>query len=44
MFAYSAKGTRPESVYDVEDEELLPVMREFLDARRQAAVELTAAG
>ena len=37
MFAYSARGTTPESIYDVEDEELIPVMRKFLDSRRAEA-------
>jgi hypothetical protein len=31
------------SLYDVEDEELLPVMRRFLESRREAAA-VTAAG
>jgi hypothetical protein len=43
MFAHSARGTKPESIYDVEDEELLPVMRRFLESRREAAT-LAAAG
>lgn len=41
MFAHSARGTKPESLYDVEDEEFLPVMRRFLESRREA---VTAAG
>jgi len=44
MFAYSAKGTKPESIYDVEDDELLPVMRRFLESRREAAATMAAAG
>jgi hypothetical protein len=34
MFAYQARGTKPEAIYDVEDEELLPVMRRFLEDRK----------
>jgi hypothetical protein len=42
MFAYSARGTAPESIYDVEDEELIPVMRSFLEKRRADAAATTA--
>jgi hypothetical protein len=42
-FATFARGPKPESIYDVEDEELLPVMRRFLESRREAAA-LPAAG
>jgi hypothetical protein len=42
MFAYSARGTTPESIYDVEDEELIPVMRSFLEKRRAEAAATTA--
>ncbi|MCU0705461.1 MAG: hypothetical protein MUF18_15925 [Fimbriiglobus sp.] len=45
MFADAALGTKPESIYDVEDGELLPVMRRFLESRREAAaVAVAAAG
>lgn len=37
MFSYSARGTKPESIYDVEDEELIPVMRKFLATRKADA-------
>jgi hypothetical protein len=36
-FASSARGAKIESIYDVEDEELIPVMRKFLATRREAA-------
>lgn len=36
-FASMARGSEIEAIYDVEDEELIPVMRKFLDARRAAA-------
>jgi hypothetical protein len=39
MFAYTARGTKPESIYDVEDEELIPVMRAFLEKRRADAIQ-----
>jgi hypothetical protein len=32
-------GTTPEAIYDVEDEELIPVMRDFLEKRRAVAGE-----
>ncbi len=45
MFANVALGSTVESVYDAEDEELLPAMREFLAARRaDAGLLLAAAG
>ncbi len=34
LFASLARGAQVESVYDAEDEELIPVMRDFLDKRR----------
>ncbi|MBY0514235.1 MAG: hypothetical protein K2P78_10035 [Gemmataceae bacterium] len=45
MFASLARGSKPESIYDVEDEELIPVMRDFLARRRadEAAAEPAAA-
>lgn len=42
-FATFACGPQVESIYDVEDEELLPVMRRFLESRREAAI-LAASG
>ena len=36
-FATFARGPQVESVYDVEDEELIPVMQRFLESRRSAA-------
>lgn len=42
-FATAARGPQVESIYDVEDEDLLPVMRRFLESRREAAI-LAAAG
>ena len=42
MFAYSALGTKPEAIYEVEDEELIPVMRAFLEKRRAEAVTAAA--
>jgi hypothetical protein len=46
MFASLARGSKPESIYDVEDEELVPVMRDFLARRRadEAAEPAAAAG
>jgi hypothetical protein len=38
-FASFARGSRIESIYDVEDEELIPVMRAFLDKRRADAAQ-----
>lgn len=38
MFAESARGMAPEAIYDVEDEELIPVMRAFLEKRRAESV------
>lgn len=43
MFTDQCRDDRPESLYDVEDHELLPVMRRFLESRREAAT-LAAAG
>jgi hypothetical protein len=37
VFATFARGTTPEAIYDVEDEELIPVMRDFLEKRRAIA-------
>jgi len=37
------RSSNPESIYDVEDEELIPVMRRFLENRRRAAQESVAA-
>lgn len=36
-FATFARGPQPESIYDVEDEELIPVMERFLANRRAEA-------
>ena len=36
-FASAARGSKVEAIYDVEDEELLPVMRSFLDKRKAEA-------
>jgi hypothetical protein len=44
MFAYQARGTKPESIYDVEDEELVPIMRDFLEKRKADAAAERAAG
>ncbi|MFO0821847.1 MAG: hypothetical protein U0792_01815 [Gemmataceae bacterium] len=33
MFAELARGATPEAIYDVEDEDLIPVMQAFLDKR-----------
>lgn len=38
MFAELARGQGPEAIYDVEDEELLPVMRAFLETRKANAL------
>jgi hypothetical protein len=37
LFATAARGAQVESIYDVEDEELVPVMRSFLEKRRSEA-------
>jgi len=37
LFASLARGSQVESIYDVEDEELIPVMRAFLQSRRAEA-------
>lgn len=42
LFANVALGSTVESVYDAEDEERLPAMREFLDTRRAEAGQLLA--
>lgn len=34
LFATLARGLQLESIYDAEDEELIPLMRGFLDKRR----------
>ncbi len=39
MLASLARGPELESIYDVEDEELIPVMRDFLAKRRAIATE-----
>jgi hypothetical protein len=39
MFATLARNADVESIYDVEDEELIPVMRDFLAKRRAEAAE-----
>ena len=39
LFATLARNADVESIYDVEDEELVPVMREFLTRRRAEANE-----
>ena len=45
MFTCQARGTKPEAVYDVEDEELIPLMRAFRDKRKaDAAVAQAQAG
>ena len=38
MFADMARGTKPEAIYEVEDDELIPVMRTFLEQRRAEAL------
>ena len=43
-FACSARGSKVEAIYDVEDEELLPVMRDFLAKRKADAAAERAAG
>lgn len=43
MFADVALGSKPESIYDVEDEELIPVMQRFLEKRRAEAAEAAVA-
>ena len=43
-FACSARGSQVESIYDVEDEELVPVMRDFLEKRKADAAVERAAG
>jgi HEAT repeat protein len=42
-FASMARGSTVESIYDVEDEELVPVMRRFLENRKRDAAEALAA-
>ena len=42
MLASLARGPEVESIYDVEDEELIPVMRDFLAKRLEIASESTA--
>jgi hypothetical protein len=37
LFASLARDAQVESLYEVEDEELIPVMREFLQKRRAEA-------
>jgi hypothetical protein len=44
MFAELARGSNPEAIYDVEDGELIPVMRAFLEKRRAEAAAARAAG
>ncbi|MCE9530234.1 MAG: hypothetical protein K8T89_03730 [Planctomycetes bacterium] len=39
LFASLARGPEVESIYDVEDEELISVMRDFLAKRRAIAAE-----
>ena len=39
MFASLARTSDVESIYDVEDEELIPVMRDFLAKRQAPAME-----
>ena len=43
MFTDQCRDDSLAAVYDVEDEELLPVMRRFLESRREAAT-VAAAG
>ena len=38
MFAELARGQGPEAIYDVEDEELILVMRAFLETRKANAL------
>lgn len=42
MFAELARGGGPEAIYDVEDDELLPVMRAFLEKRKADAASMRA--
>jgi hypothetical protein len=44
MFTDQCRDDSLTSLYDVEDEELLPVMRRFLETRREAAAEVAASG
>lgn len=37
MFATFARGPEAGAIYDVEDEELIPVMKSFLEKRRAEA-------
>jgi hypothetical protein len=39
-FASAARGSEVEAIYDVEDDELLPVMREFLANRKRTESEI----
>ena len=43
-FASFARGPNVEAIYDVEDEELIPVMRRFLENRKRAAEAVAATG
>jgi hypothetical protein len=43
MLASRARGPEVESIYDVEDEELIPVMRDFIAKRLEDASEPAAA-
>ena len=43
LFAMMARNSQVESIYDVEDEELIPVMRSFLAKRREAMSEAAVA-
>ena len=45
MFAHTVRGMAPESIYDVEDDELIPAMQAFLDKlRAEAAAPASRAG
>lgn len=39
-FASAVKGSQVEAIYDAEDEDLLPVMRQFLANRKRAESEV----
>ena len=43
MFASMARGSTDAAIYDAEDDDLVPVMRRFLESRRAARRAETAA-
>ncbi len=44
FFASLARGAQIESIYDVEDQELIPVMRDFLQTRKAEAASCAKVG